>query len=161
MLNLQFVWLQHLQLKVENIATDGNCDQQLQILQPDCNWTNYTTNSCNFCNQNICSVEKKSRTVTSQAQNKYVSKRVPFGVRTSLLFLSKVSLILIFSTYLYNVTSRWLQFLWNHLFLKKEIQYDCFIFFCFQFNNNFKDLLKLITQLASQTFEFWTIDTFF
>ena len=45
-----------MQLKVENIATDGNCDQQLQILQPDCNWTNYTTHSCNFCNQNICSV---------------------------------------------------------------------------------------------------------
>ena len=56
MLNLQFVWLQNLQLKAENIATDGNCDQQLQILQPDCNWTNYTTNSCKFCNQNICSV---------------------------------------------------------------------------------------------------------
>ena len=45
-----------LQLKVANIATKNSCSWWLQILHPDCNWTRNTANSCNFCNQNICSV---------------------------------------------------------------------------------------------------------
>ena len=33
---------------MEYVSSDGNCNLKLQILQPDCNWTNHTTNSYNF-----------------------------------------------------------------------------------------------------------------